>query len=187
MRFASLFPVIFAALAAGCTGYDTQVPLPETGSALRVTPLIRSLEVRDVSLPRYAASDDILFLDDSGALDTVPGMLWADTPERAATLALVEDLGQITGARVAAEPWPFSQPPDALTVVRVSRMHGTADGIFRLQGQYAIAPVASGLADRSGQFDIQVPVQGDTPLALARAQSLAFTQLAETIARRIGR
>ena len=145
-----LTALIALTLTAACTGYDTQVPMPETGSALRVHPLIGSLEVRDVSLPRYAASDEVVFLGDDGGLATVPGILWADTPERAATLALVEDLTQITGARVAAEPWPFSRAPDAQAVVRVSRLHGTANGVFRLKSDgtsergLAIYKVANG-------------------------------------------
>ncbi|WP_193141412.1 MULTISPECIES: PqiC family protein [unclassified Meridianimarinicoccus] len=187
MRFFRPFAVILLGLVAGCGGIDTQIPLPEASTSLRLRPLVSSIEVRDMSLPRYADADEIVLLNEDGGLETLSGNLWADTPSRASTYALADALGTITGARVAAEPWPFTDSPAAQVQVRVSQMHGDASGVFRLKGQYAISPVASGLADRSGQFDITTPLTGDTPHAVAQAQSRAITELAETIARRIAR
>lgn len=185
--FQTTFAIVSTALLTACSGFDTQIPVPVVDSELRVRPIVASLEVRDVSLPRYAAADEIVLLDENGGLETISGSLWADTPTRASTTALADALGEITGSRVAAEPWPFAEPPSAQLQVRVSTMHGDASGVFRLKGQYAISPVASSLSDRAGRFDISVPLTGDTPQAVAGAQAQAFSQLSETIARRLAR
>jgi len=177
----------FAALAmAGCAGPATQILLPPVQSEMRVRPVVGSLEVRDVSLPRYAASDEILFLN-AGALDPVRDAIWADTPDAALTAALADALATITGARVATEPWPFAAPPSATLSVRITRLTAAPGAGLDLVGSYAIAPVASGLSDRSGRFVISVPVAGDTPQALAEAQSRALAELAETVAGRLAR
>jgi uncharacterized lipoprotein YmbA len=179
-------PALFAVVLTGC-GSPTQVLLTPATSELRVSPAISSLVVRDLSLPLYAASDAPVILNADGTVGELSGTVWADTPERALTLQLAADLSVITGARVAAEPWPFSSSPAAEVTVRVERFLGQADGQFRMTGQYAIAPIDSGLSDRSGRFDIVVPMPGATAGAVAGAQGRAISQLAETIARRIAR
>lgn len=170
-----------------CSGPDTQVLLAPSAPSLRVSPLVSSIEVRDVSLPRYAASDALVKQGENGVLEELPKTVWADTPERSLTLALARDLSVITGARVAVEPWPFAQQPAASVTVRVEQLLARQDNILVLSGQYAIAPVDSGLSDRSGRFDLSVPILGDTPAALANAQSQAMAQLSETIAKRLAR
>ncbi|TDL88168.1 PqiC family protein [Meridianimarinicoccus aquatilis] len=182
----------FLALSlVACSAPVTQVAVPPVASDLSVRPLVSSLEVREISLPRYAASDDVVRAGLEGGIDTVPATMWADTPERGLTLHLADALARITGARVASEPWPFSEPPAATATVRVTRLLGgvnaAGQGRLLFSGSYAIAPVASGLNDRAGRFDIQVPLAGDSPQDLANAQSAALGQLAETLARRIAR
>jgi len=182
---------ICLALAA-CAGPVTQVAVPPVQTDLRLRPIVASVELRDISLPRYAAADDVARAGPDGGIGAVAGTVWADTPERALTLRLADALETITGARVAAEPWPFSDPPSASVTVRVSDALGQAGGEdapgrFVLRGSYAIAPVASDLSDRAGRFDIVVPLAGDSPQALAAAQSVALGALAETLARRIAR
>lgn len=177
---------------AACAGPVTQVAVPPVQTDLRLRPIIGSVELRDLSLPRYAAADDVVRGGADGGIGALPGAVWADTPERALTLRLADALEAITGARVAAEPWPFAEPPSASVTVRVTDALGQAGaddapGRFVLRGRYAIAPVAGDLADRAGRFDIAVPLADDSPMALATAQSAALGQLAETLARRIAR
>jgi uncharacterized lipoprotein YmbA len=179
-------------LLSACAGPVTQVSVPPVETDLRLRPIIASLELRDLSLPRYAAADDVARGGMDGGIGTLPGAVWADTPERALTLRLADALERITSARVAVEPWPFAEPPSASVTVRVTDALGQpgsddAPGRFVLRGSYAIAPVASDLADRDGRFEIAVPLTDDSPQALATAQSAALGQLAETLARRIAR
>lgn len=174
------------ALLAAC-GSQTQVLLEPATPSLRVTPAVASLEVRDVSLPRYAASDALVVRGAGNTLETVGGAVWADTPERAMTLQLAGNLATITGARVAAEPWPFAGLPGAQVTVRVEQLLGQFDGTLRMTGQYAIAPIDSGLSDRAARFDITVPMPGDGPGAVASAQAAALAELSAQIARRIAR
>lgn len=177
---------------ASCAAPVTQVAVPPVASDLRLRPLVSSLELRDLSLPRYAAGDDVVRRGADGGIGALSGTVWADTPERALTLRLADALARITGARVATEPWPFAEPPAASVTVRVADalgQPGTDDvpGQFVLRGSYAISPVASDLADRDGRFEITVPLADDGARALAAAQSAALGDLAETLARRIAR
>lgn len=156
------------------------VPPPQSDVSLR--PAVSSVVVRDVALPDYAASDQIALLQPDGTL-RVTRLLWADAPERAIRDGLVAALGDITGARVAAEPWPFSGLPSAELTVRVSRLVAQPSGVLDFAGQYAVAPLGATLSDRAGRFAIRVPLAGDGAGALGRAQALAVADLAETIAR----
>ncbi len=179
--------VVFMAALAACAPPVTQILIPPADTELSVRPLVGSLEVRDMSLPRYAASDDLVVLGEDGGIDTLRGLVWADTPERALTLRLADSLGAITGARVAGEPWPFADLPAAQLTVRVSDLLASSDGVLRFRGHYAIAAVDSDLADRDGSFDLSVPLRSLSPQAVAEAHSTALSRLAETVARRIAR
>jgi len=170
-----------------CAPPPSQLILPAPESALEVRPVVRSISVRDITLPRNAASDEVVYRRPDGVLDPVRDLVWADAPERAMTLAFTESLAAITGARVAAEPWPFRDPPAAEVTVRVRRFDGGPGGAVMLAGQYAIAAVDSELADRDGRFDIAVPVAGEDGRALAQAMARATAELAETVARRLAR
>lgn len=180
-------PLAFLALLAGCAGNPDQVLVTAPPSTLRISPLVGSLEVRDVSLPRYAADDAVAVLNADGTLSEMGDTVWADTPDRALTLQLAGALEAITGARVAAEPWPFGQSPAASLTVRIEQSLARPGIDYRMTGQYAIAPVDSGLSDRSGRFSISVPLPSETAPAVAAAQGQAITELAETIARRLAR
>ena len=151
-------------------------------SELRLRPIVSSVEIRDVSLPRYAAADEISLQDADGAVRAVRGTAWADLPQRSVTRTLARNIGIILNNRAAAEPWPFADPPGAEVTVLVDN-----DGLFRLSGQYAIAPRDSGLSDRSGRFDITKPVGGESLNAVAAANGAALVDLSEIIARRLGR
>ena len=187
MKMMSRLPLLFVlALLAGCST-SAQLLVPPASPSLRVRPAVSSIEVRDMSLPRYAAGDEVVVLNSDGEVDALRGTVWADDPERSLTLALSENLATITGARVSTEPWPFLEPPGVSISVRVTRLLATEGGMLQFSGQYAIAPVTSGLADRSGQFAISVPIGGNSAQAIALAQSQAVANLAETLARRIGR
>ncbi|QDY70106.1 PqiC family protein [Qingshengfaniella alkalisoli] len=185
LRFSLLaLPVALAACGTpNISQYTISAPMPQA----RVPARVSSIEVRDVSIPRYAAADEIAVLEPDGAIRAIKDTSWADDPQRAVTMALARDLGAITGARVAAEPWPFGELPSAQLTVRVDHMLAGLDGNLRMTGQYIVAPVAVQMTDRSDRFDITIPVEEATPVAVARAQGKAVTQLAEIIARKIAR
>ncbi|MFV0246230.1 MAG: membrane integrity-associated transporter subunit PqiC [Qingshengfaniella sp.] len=180
-------PLVLTTLVMTACSSPNQVLIPPSDSVLRLRPLVGSLEIRDVSLPRYAAADPIMIQAEDGTLREMRRAIWADDPERGMTLQLASTLATITGARVAAEPWPFSQPADANVTVRIEQVLAQPDGLFHMTGQYAIAGQNGGLADRAGPFDISVPLPDTGPTAVATAQGQALTELAETIARRIAR
>lgn len=143
-----------------------------------------AVEVRDVSLPAYAAADEIAVQNADGKLITSSAALWADTPERAVALELARHLAKISSARVASEPWPFEAFPDARLDVRFESLVAQSDGQFKAIGQYFVG-VPEERRERSGLFDLSVsfdPTAG--PQAVAQARGQIILDLAAHIARK---
>ena len=184
MTFRPAFLIVF--LLAACGGGTVErfaVPAPAEAALPKLSSRYGSIEVRQVSLPTYAASEEIASRDAGGAITADKNLLWADEPARAMTLELARTLGLMTHAQVAAEPWPFLDRASALVDVRVEEMVADADGSFRLSGQYYVAP-DSGVGGRSGLFSLSQPVVGEGAAAIAAARGLAVRALAEQIARK---
>lgn len=142
-----------------------------------------SVEVRKVSLPSYAAADEIYLQSEDGTLAGSSDVLWADSPDRAIALELSQDLARLTGRRVASEPWPFDALPVARLEIRFADLVAQTSGRFVASGQYFVA-VSDGRAERSGLFDLSVPfdpAQGAS--AIARARGQLILDLASYIAR----
>lgn len=168
---------------AGCSETPDRftVEPPEATETVRIA--FGAVEVREVSLPAYAAADEITVRDASGNLTPESGALWADSPERAVALELARHLTDLTRARVASEPWPFEAFPDARLDVRFENLIAGDDGQFRASGQYFVG-VSDGRRERSGLFDLSVPFDpkgGPQAIALARGQ--VILDLASFIAR----
>ncbi|SIT06577.1 hypothetical protein SAMN05421759_11356 [Roseivivax lentus] len=172
---------LMAALAA-CSS-EARFASPVIPPEARINSSFPSLEIAQVTLPSYAEAEDIYVRGTDGAISPA-GPLWADLPARSITLQLARDLGTITNATVAPEPWPFRPFPAATVDVRIEELLATAEGIFRLSGQYFVAPEAGGRA-ASGQFAIEETIVGDpgSASAIAAARGRAVTRLAEQIAR----
>ncbi|ALG91342.1 MULTISPECIES: PqiC family protein [Actibacterium] len=174
--------VALVLLLPACSATGPGYQMEPVTSDLRVRPAVRSVVVRTVSLPAYAAADEIALQSATGAIET-PGGLWADTPERAATLVIARHLAEITSATVAAEPWPLDALPDVSVDIRAERLLAGADGVLRLSGMYYVSGEGRPFDNTAGRFDIPVPLEGATPGAIAAAQANALRQLSETIAR----
>lgn len=156
------------------------VSTPQITQTTRIA--FASVEVRDVSLPSYAAADEISIRAEDGTVTSSSDVLWADAPERAIALELSQNLAQLTKRRIASEPWPFEAFPDARLEVRFAELIATTTGAFETSGQYFVA-VEEG-RERSGLFDLTVPFDpegGATAIAAARGQLIL--DLAEFIAR----
>jgi hypothetical protein len=167
---------------AACGSADRYaVTLPPVTQTVRIA--FGSVEVRDVSLPSYAAADEIHIRQADGTLTSSSDQLWADAPERAVALEISESLSRLTDRRVASEPWPFEVYPDARLELRFSELLATDAGQFRATGQYFVA-VLNGGRERSGLFDESVtfdPKAG--PAAIAAARGQLVLQLAEFLAK----
>lgn len=147
---------------------------------------IGSAELREVSLPQYAAGQEIAWQTPDGALRSTPDNIWADDPPRAVTLALARQISDLSGARVIAEPWPLAELPSRRIEVRVEQFLARADGVVALSGSYYVAAAdLGGGRDLVRRFDLSVPIAAgaeNDPAAIARAQSQAVAQLAARIA-----
>ena len=139
-----------------------------------------SVEVKDVSLPSYAAADEIAQQAPDGTLITSK-VLWADSPDRAIGLELSRNLARLTRKRIASEPWPFEEAASATLAVRFAELVAGTDGVFRASGQYFVG-VYQG-RERSGLFELSVvydPKGG--PAAIAQARGQIILDLAKFLA-----
>lgn len=173
---------------AACSGPTTRLDYQTPVSDVRLNALVGSAMVRTVSLPTYAAAEELSVETSPGIITADDALLWADAPDRAVTLQLAGQLDAILNATVGPEPWPFAGLPDVSIDVRVSDMLAGADGMFRLKGQTFVGGDGRDFRNSADTFDIAIPVGDVTvPGAIAVAQGEAIKQLAEQIARRLGR
>ncbi len=168
------------ALLAACGASDRiAVQSPEITETVPIR--YASVEVKDVSLPEYAAADELAQQAPDGTLITSK-VLWADSPARAIGLELSRNLASLTNARIAPEPWPFEAPASAALDIRFADLVAGTDGVYRATGQYFVG-VYQG-RERSGQFDLSVAYdpKGGAP-AIARARGRIISDLAVFVAR----
>ncbi len=184
--FPRLIALGFGVLAA-CTPLADRVALSPLPSTLELSPLVGSAMVRTVSLPTYAAVEEISFETRAGIIVVREDVLWADAPERAVTLILTRTLSDILNTDVGPDPWPFVGLPDVSIDIRVERMLGGADGTFALNGQFFVASEGLRFRDSSHSFEITEPMADTSLESIAAAQSAALLELSEQIARTLGR
>jgi len=169
---------------------DTTARFPITSDAVAVSKArvaVRTIEVRDVSLPAYAAASEIVVEQDGGALFVVPKSIWADDPVRGVTGALSRSLDERSTASVASEPWPLAQPADVRVEVRIDRMIAKTDGQFELSGQFAIAAPDGAIRESVERFSVNAPMAGTDPAAVANATGTAIDGLADLILNKMRR
>ncbi|WP_126976750.1 PqiC family protein [Frigidibacter oleivorans] len=179
-------PVVLCLGLAAC-GAPPRYLLDPPPSTLRLSSAADTILLREVSLPDYAANPEITLQEGGGAVTEARRAQWADLPPRAVTLALAERMDAILSGTVAPDPWPLSGYAEAEVDVRVTRMLAGADGVFRLDGQYYVRSEGPRRGPPSAPFAISVPMAGREPAQIAAAQSAAVGQLAEIIARSMGR
>ena len=167
---------------AGCGADAIRFAVPDVTSNERIPVSVRTVEVREVSLPTYAQSEEIWRETEDGALVSDPEVLWADAPSRGVTQELTRQLAALTGRQVAAEPWPYLDSAEARLEVRLDEMIAGADGRFRISGQYFTAS-DSGNRDRFGTFKLWAPIEGEGTPAIAAARANAVKELARQIAK----
>lgn len=183
MRQALIALSCVAALAACSNPMKTGRYLIDPPTAAeRVPDRLGTVELREVSLPEYAAGDEVAWQTNDGAVRLDSKNLWADQPQRAVTLSLARAISDISGATVIAEPWPLGEPPRRKLEVRVEKALAQAGGAYRLAGRYYVADERAGGANQARSFDIAVPLASEHPGDIARAQSQAIAQLARQIA-----
>lgn len=162
---------------ASAPRYGVSSPVPTE----RLSSRYGAVAVALATLPAYADGEEIYLRQADGAI-TAYGPLWADDPGRAVTMQLARDLGAISGALVAPDPWPFRDFPDAKVDVRIEDFLATDAGTFILSGQYFVAPETGG-RNRARRFAIVVPVaQPATASTIVSARGVAVSQLALDIA-----
>ncbi len=186
MMTRNLLIACFTALAACSAPIDRLALTPQT-SALELRPLVGSAMVRTVSLPTYAAAEEVARELPGGLIASNEDVLWADAPDRAVTMMLTTNLGDILNTDVGPEPWPFVGLPDVSIDVRVARMLAGADGAFHLTGQFYVGGDGIDFRNSTDSFDISVPMTDQTLPNIATAQSAALLLLSEQIARTLGR
>ena len=100
-------PLIFVgltALLAACSGNASRLDMSQIQSELTLRAAIGSAMVRTVSLPTYAAAEELSIETPEGLIESNAGILWADDPSRAVTLMLARNLGDILNAKIGPDP-----------------------------------------------------------------------------------
>jgi uncharacterized protein len=174
-----ILPLLLAACGSTEGPLRYPVTVPPAEAPVRIS--FDSIEVREAVLPLYAELEEIYILGPDGALHSDTEVLWADEPRRAVTQGLVSALARLTGARVAAEPWPLEDFPAARLEVRFDQLMAQSRGAFVASGQYYVADLEGGRS-RSGGFALSVPITAEGPAALARAKGELLGRLARQIA-----
>lgn len=185
MKLLAALLVLLALAACGQGGLFSTPPrltTPPTDPAESIGIGFSTVEVLDISLPDYAA-DDRIFVQAPGGVLAPSGAIWADDPARALTLELSLALAGITGERVAPEPWPFEEPPEAQVDVRLAEIVADASGAFVLRGQYFVASRDGSGRDTAEEFRIVIPLPPEPgPATIAAARARATVALAQEIA-----
>lgn len=178
--------VAVLALAA-CSAPIDRLALTPLPSQLELRPLVGSAMVRTVSLPTYAAVEEVAFEAPGGLISSNEDVLWADDPQRAVTLVLTRNLSDILNVDVGPEPWPFIELADVMIDVRVERMLAGADGVFRLSGQFYVGGDRIAFRNSAHSFAIETPMPDQALGSIATAQARALLELSEQIARTLAR
>jgi len=181
--------ITFLALTAmaACSAPADRLALTAAPSALELRPLVRSAMVRTVSLPTYAAAEELAVEGPSGLISSNESVLWADDPQRAVTLTIADTVGDILNTDVGPDPWPFVGLPDVAVDVRVTQMLAGADGIFRLSGQFFVGGDGIDFPNSAHRFAISQPMVDQELSSIANAQAAALLVLSEDIARKLAR
>lgn len=173
--------LVLAACGDNAARYMLDTPTAEDRVRVRVS----TIEVREVTLPAYAAASEIMVQQEDGALRPVSNAVWADDPVRAVTGALARDLGAVSTATAAAEPWPLDQPAQVRVNVRIDRMVAQNDNVFLLAGQYSIAAPDGAVRESINPFEIRQPMPDPSAQMIAIATGAALQNLARQIANRL--
>lgn len=174
-------------LMAACSAPSARLDMAPVTSDLSLRAAVGSAIVRTVSLPTYAAAEELSIETPEGLIAANNDILWADDPSRAVTLAIARNLGDILTAKIGPDPWPFIGLPDVAVDVRVTRMVTGADGMFDLEGQFFVGGDGIDYPNSTTSFAIETPVTSAEPAAIAQAQAQAILTLSEKIARKIAR
>jgi uncharacterized protein len=178
-----LFAALSISLLSACAGEEVLVSAPRVEAVERVASRFASVEVMQVSLPSHA-SDEVVYVEGEDGALVASDLLWADDPTRAITLALSRNLTEITGARIAPEPWPFDGFPAARVDVRVERFLTTEGGTLTLSGQYFVADLDGQNRDRARLFSLSAPLGPEaTVMSASTARGQLVADLALLIAR----
>lgn len=168
---------------AGCGGPADLYSVNAPAVSDQISIAFNSVEVRDVSLPAYAAADEIAIEAAGGVLLTDSDVRWADNPARAVSLELTRHLVQLSGKRIASEPWPFEDFPEAQVEVRFESLIARSNGTYNATGQFFVSSDIDE-NDDFGLFDLTVPYNvAGGPSAIAEARGQLVLDLAELIAR----
>ena len=177
------FPIFALAMLTACGGTDRFIAAPQVTPDVRVSSRFSSVELREVSLPEYAAREEI-YVENADGMLTESELFWADDPPRAVTLALSRNLAEITRVPVAPEPWPFDAQPDGRVDVLVERFLRAPDGSLVLAGQYFVADMAGRGRDRARLFTLTEPLTSEASAAeAASARARLVAALAVKIAK----
>ena len=175
----------FAGLAA-CSAPLERLAMTSVQSALELRPLVSSVMVREVTLPTYAAAEEIAFEGPNGLIASNDDILWADDPARSITIAIIRNMTDILNTDVGPDPWPFVELPDVAVDIQIERILARADGTFQLTGQFFVGGDGTPFRNSANDFSISTPMGDQSLSSIATAQANAVLELSEQISKTLG-
>lgn len=161
---------------------DPPLPVPASADAARAPVWEVS---RRVGLPGALDRSTLMRVLPDGALQALPGHLWAEPLRESVPRVLVQDLRHLRGpTRVWAAPAPPGVRAAAQLRVDVLALQLVpGGGQLRLQAQWELVDLADAAQPpRVGTADLQLPVADAGESAQVAAHRLALWRLAERIA-----
>lgn len=181
--------MIFVALIGlvACSPPINRLSMAPLQSPLELRPLVESVMLRTVTLPSYAAAEEIAFETAEGLIASNEDVIWADDQQRAVTVAITRNMTDILNAMVGPEPWPFIALPDVVVDIQVERMLAGSDGIFLLTGQFYVGGDGIDFPNSTRPFAISKPMADGTLASIAAAQAEVLLTLSEDISKVLAR
>jgi uncharacterized lipoprotein YmbA len=187
-----ILPLLLAALLAGCAGGGAElryylidpVPLPELPGAEGG----RSLQIRDLDVPRYLERFQIATRGPGNRIDYALNHQWGEPLRKNLLRTLAVHLGRSLGTVEVATPLTrLASPPDLRVRVHVERFERDADGRVQLHARWQLVDGADGSVRHTDRVELvsdTVVAAGDYP-ALVAAMQERFAELSERIAESI--
>jgi len=185
MTLRALASLLMLASLAACGGNAARYLVDTPAPAQQVRVRVATVEVRDVTLPAYAAASEIMVQQPDGSLRPVSRSIWADDPVHAVTASVARGIAAGSTATAMSEPWPLDEPAQVRTEIRIERMVAQSDGQFRLAGQFSIASPDRIVRESIDRFDILRPMADDSAASVADATGAALLALSQQIVARL--
>ena len=173
-------------LTVGCSGPDPVLYTLEAvpGAGRLGAPSV--VVVRSVAIPRYLERREIVRIAGQDRVSVADNDWWSEPLPAMLRRVMARDIGQrLPAAEVLAGDGVISLRPDAEIEISIEQFDRAANGRISLEGFVAIE---NGARSRSlDRIHVELPAGGPSTADQVKVMSLAWSEAADVIARRLSR